>query len=127
MVLLKIHYTHRMRLWIAIPFLLLAMASADEFPLLHMGGDGHAYLITGAQGLAHIHRERRTHLDLGPFQGIFPSRTGVFVNAGGRVWLIEEGNPTPVADGHLVELGESEEGAYLLLWDNALKLSFLPY
>ena len=127
MIATKINYTRKMRLWIAIPFLLLAVASSDDRPLLHMGGDGHAYLITGAQGLAHIHREERTDLDLGPFQGIFPSRTGVFATAGGRVWLIENGSPTPVADRHPMELGESEEGVYLLLWDNALKLVFLPY
>jgi hypothetical protein len=117
-----------MRRLFAIPLLLFALAAnTEDRPLLYMGGDGHAYLIAKGPVLLHIHQDRQSELDIGPVQGVFKSRDGVFASAGDRIWHIREGVPEKIGNGVLIELVESEDGAYLLFWDGRLQSRFFPY
>jgi len=114
--------------WILITLLLFAVSvSAEDRPLLYVGGDGHAYLIAKGPVLLHIHQDTQTALDIGPVQGVFKSRDGVFVSAGGRIWSVVNGSPTEIGTGTLIEVGETEGGAYLLFWDGRLQSRFIPY
>lgn len=117
-----------MHRFLAIPLLLLALAvSAEDRPMLYMGGDGHAYAITKGAVLMHIHRDTQREVGIGIPQRVFESQTGIFASADDQIWLIERGVPTKIADGVVIEVGETEDGAYLFSWNDGLRVLFVPY
>ena len=119
-------YALTMRYALLALLVLLSVAHAEQ-PLLVVGGDGHAYAIGANTVLLHVHRGQRKVVPVPPVAGMFPGRTGVLVNAGDRIWLVEQGQPTEVAKGHIVEAVVAADATYLYVWSaGELSILYVP-
>ena len=110
--------------------LLTLSVSASDVPLLLVGGDGYAYFISHEEQKPRLFAARqgsRARVGIPPVYGLFPAKTGVFANADEKVWLIEQGQPTKIADGVLVDAATASDGTYLYLWqEQGLSVLFVP-